>query len=177
VFISPADPTVNIDFVEGKTTQCSYAFNMIAFSGPPNFTASFSDGTSSTIAYSERYCTTADRQNLFLYDGPWFDLSITSDGTGGSGPRRPSFADPGFLDVVPVTDESTATTRPSVPGMTFQVHPTYEQSDGRIVQTPFEAGLPVAFFDGSVRLLGPGISEGVFWALVTPRGGEVVTDY
>jgi hypothetical protein len=43
-------------------------------------------------------------------------------------------------------------------------------------QTPFEAGLPVVFFDGSVRTLRPGIAPEVFWAHVTPAGGEVVRD-
>jgi len=34
--------------------------------------------------------------------------------------------------------------------------------------------LTVAMFDGSVRTLSPSVSESVFWALVTPAGGEVV---
>ena len=44
-------------------------------------------------------------------------------------------------------------------------------------QTPFSAGLPVAFFDGSVRILSPSIDESIFWSLVTPNGGEVVGDF
>jgi hypothetical protein len=33
--------------------------------------------------------------------------------------------------------------------------------------------LPVALFDGSVRTIRPGVSPEVFWAAVTPAGGEV----
>jgi hypothetical protein len=40
-------------------------------------------------------------------------------------------------------------------------------------QTPFSAGLPVALFDGSVRTIRPGVRPEVFWAMVTPAGGEV----
>jgi hypothetical protein len=33
--------------------------------------------------------------------------------------------------------------------------------------------LPVALFDGSVRTMRPGVSPELFWATVTPAGGEV----
>ena len=46
----------------------------------------------------------------------------------------------------------------------------------RLLQTPFTAGLPVALFDGSVRTVGPGVVAEVFWAGVTPNGGEVGPD-
>jgi hypothetical protein len=90
------------------------------------------------------------------------------------GNRRPTFADRGWQDVVPVTDPATRTTRPSVPGKTFQVQPRPEQVDPSIPQTPHRAGLTVAMFDGSVRTISPSVSESVFWAQVAPAGGEVV---
>ena len=79
--------------------------------------------------------------------------------------------------MVPITEGNPPVTRPSVPGLTFQVRPKRLEADMRIPQTPFSAGLPVALFDGSVRTLRPGISPAVFWSLVTPAGGEVATDF
>ncbi len=34
-------------------------------------------------------------------------------------------------------------------------------------------GLLVAMFDGSVRMIRPGVDETVFWGAITPAGGEV----
>jgi hypothetical protein len=36
-------------------------------------------------------------------------------------------------------------------------------------------GLLVGMFDGSVRTYGPSVSEFVFWAAVTPAGGEATS--
>jgi hypothetical protein len=90
-----------------------------------------------------------------------------------SGERRPSFADAGWGDVVPVTDPATRVTRPRRPGATFQVRPESRYADAFLPQTPFAAGLPVAMFDGSVRTVRPGVAPEVFWAAVTPASGEV----
>lgn len=89
--------------------------------------------------------------------------------------RRPSFADAGWGDVVPVTDPATRVTRPSRPGANFQVKPAPLHADPYLPQTPFSAGLPVAMFDGSVRTIRPGVVPEVFWAAVTPAGGEVAS--
>jgi hypothetical protein len=91
------------------------------------------------------------------------------------GDRRATFADRGWEDVLPVTDPATATTGPSVPGKTFQVGPRPEDVDPSIPQTRHRAGLTVAMFDGGVRTISPSVAASVFWALVTPAGGEVVS--
>ena len=90
------------------------------------------------------------------------------------GTRRATFADKGWHDVLPVTDASR-TTRPSVPGKTFQVRPRPEEVDPSILQATFRGGLTVALFDGSVRAVAPGVHESAFWGFVTPAGGEVVS--
>ena len=60
--------------------------------------------------------------------------------------------------------------------MTFQTKPQPKFAIPSVVQTPFSAGLPVAMFDGSVRLLRTGIAPEVYWAFVTPAGGESGSD-
>jgi prepilin-type N-terminal cleavage/methylation domain-containing protein len=192
-FMDPADPSLAVydnralmsspngtRVMRGKQPPVSYAFNMTAFEGPPKLPASYPDGTSGTIAFAERYC--ASRR---FGSGPHTDLVYftyaaqsvpnVSDryGTMYNGIRRPTFADSGWKDVVPV--KAAEGTKPSVPGKTFQVRPRVTDADAMIPQTPFSAGLPVALFDGSVRTLSPSISETVFWAMVTPDAGEVAS--
>jgi prepilin-type N-terminal cleavage/methylation domain-containing protein len=200
-FLSPGDPTAQGDFRErmarlgGTDTYVfifggptSYAYNMTAFTGPPKFPASIVDGTSSTIAFSERYFESFKQSMMSaVYRDdlmPWSWLmygngdpaycDITPSVLNNLGERRPSFADAGWGDVLPVTTGSPPVTRPSVPGVTFQVRPRPLEADMRMPQTPFSAGLPVALFDGSVRTIRPGVRPEVFWAAVTPAGGEVV---
>ncbi|MBX9623245.1 MAG: DUF1559 domain-containing protein [Gemmataceae bacterium] len=202
-FVSPADPS-NWDtyptYEDGGTGQrvylyggpTSYAFNMAAFIGPPKFPASYTDGTSQTIAFAEHYGETF-RQGLMPATDSDRPLPRSWLAYGNSnaalpspfppyplnnlGERRPSFADAGYGDVVPITEGDPAVTRPSVPGLAFQVKPKPHEADMRIPQTPFSGGLPVALFDGSVRTIRPGVAPEVFWALVTPAGNEVVGDF
>jgi type II secretory pathway pseudopilin PulG len=181
----PDGQVTSANFVDGGPT--SYAFNMAAFTGPPRFPDSISDGTANTIAFSERYYESFKQSQMHLVTRD--DLMPSSwllYGNGGPaycdilpnvlnnlGDRRPSFADAGWGDVVPVTSGSPPVTQPSVPGATFQVRPKPRDADMNIPQTPFSAGLPVALFDGSVRTIRPGVSPEIFWAAVTPAGGEV----
>jgi hypothetical protein len=98
--------------------------------------------------------------------------------------RRATFADRSLIaqgtfgqlyhdDVTPITVGSPPITRASTPGRTFQARPKFEDCDPRVPQTPHAAGMLVGLFDGSVRTVRSGIDETVFWAAVTPAGGEV----
>lgn len=64
-------------------------------------------------------------------------------------------------------------TRPSRPGVTFQAAPTVANCDPTVPQTPHAGGMVTALLDGSVRVTRSGAAPGVFWAAVTPAGGEV----
>lgn len=191
-YVSPADPSLvrYADKAVDGYGPVSYAANLFALIGPPSLTASFPDGLSSTIAFAERYFAAAydlryPQYPLYCTSMNWRpgELKLVPDVypeqviLGYADDRRATFADVGYGDVVPVTDPATGTTRASVPGLTFQVQPAVEKADSRVPQTPFAAGLPVALFDGSVRTLRPNISEAVFWAMVTPRGGEVISEW
>jgi prepilin-type processing-associated H-X9-DG protein len=146
---------------------CSYAANMTAFEGPPHLSASFSDGTSNTVALVERYAYCGRPGVSFPYC-----IASPAWGPDDVGDRRATFADRGSSQVVPVTAGAPRTVA-SVPGMTFQVAPKVADADARVAQTPHAGGLPAAFFDGSVRTIAPSVSEEVFWSMVTPAGYEV----
>lgn len=169
-FLSPADPTL-IALDPGQEGPSSYSWNALAFQGPPRLPSSIPDGTSSTIAFAERYCYLPPKSNRYMYSIVELP-KITPDW----GVRRATFADLGWRDVVPVTTGNPPVTRGSVRGVTFQVRPSPESASPHLLHTPFSAGLPVALFDGSVRTLSPLIQESVFWGMVTPSGGEVIGD-
>jgi prepilin-type N-terminal cleavage/methylation domain-containing protein len=174
VYRNLADPSWDHDPVYANLRgKCSYALNMFAMDGSVSLVASLPDGTSQTIALVDKYfarcnSTSTLSQTLNFYAWVWDPLEgmVYSD-------RRATFADSGWQDVLPVTDPATGTTRPSVPGKTFQVRPRPEDVDPSIPQTPHRTGLTVALFDGSVRTVSPSVHESIFWAQVTPAGGEV----
>jgi prepilin-type N-terminal cleavage/methylation domain-containing protein len=174
VYRNLADTSWDYDPAEVNVSgKCSYALNMCAMDRSISFVSDLPDGTSQTIAFADKYAvkgssnyTVAQTVNIYTYVyGPM----------GGEiyGDRRATFADRGWEDVLPVTDLTTKTTRPSMPGKTFQVGPRPEAVDPSIPQTPHRAGLTVAMFDGSVRSIAPSVNESLFWALVTPNCGEV----
>lgn len=178
VYRNPADPSWDYDpAFKNARGKCSYALNMFAADGSIDLGASLPDGTSQTIAFADKYAVKGNPastlpQTVNRY--PWVFDPLEGELYGD---RRATFADRGWEDVLPVTEPGTAVTRPSVPGKTFQVRPRPEEVDPSIPQTPHPAGLTVAMFDGSVRTISPGVAESVFWALVTPAGGEVIGDY
>jgi prepilin-type N-terminal cleavage/methylation domain-containing protein len=170
---SPSDPSWDTKpFFSDIKTRCSYVFNLTSISNGLNIPFAIPDGTSSTIAYCESYHWSEKGQQHLGYT--W--VMHAKEPGRSAGTRRPSFADAGWGDVVPVSD-GNGTTVPSVPGMTFQYLPAVRDSVSVIPKTPHPAGLPVALYDGSVRTLKPSISERVYWALVTHNGGEVIGDY
>ncbi len=183
ILFSPSDPTVALiprDDYHGDRIVTSYSANLVGFEYMPRFPESFTDGTSNTFAFAERYCYLPVRQprgpddpiDRGLYNlggsGPPFGLRIIG------GARRASFADRAWYDVIPITSGSPPATRPSVPGVTFQHQVSPYDADPHQLQTPYPGGLLVAMFDGSVRTISPSVQEGTFWALVTRDGGEVV---
>lgn len=202
--LSPADPSWQDQTRPGRSWNrdgtfldeyngggpTSYSFNMVAFVGPPRFPVSFPDGTTNTIAFCERYYERYFSPVPFItqVNGPVYSLSRLAYldnspalpgmpplyGLQDKGDRRPSFADAGWADVVPVTTGSPPVTRPSRPGATFQIKPDVRHADPNLPQTPFAAGLPVAMFDGSVRTVSPRVSPEVFWSAVTPAAGDTV---
>lgn len=180
-YMSPADPSLTATQHTASYEvwgPMSYSYNAQVLGGDRRLPSSIPDGTSSTIALAERYfnCLTNTFEYTSLF-GPWPGATPEEAAIQRVGDRRSTFADPWWGDVVPVPGAVPGTTRASVPGMTFQLRPRPAEADPHVLQTPHAGGLPVAFFDGSVRTISSGIAESVFWALVTPDGGEVIGDY
>jgi len=179
IYRNPADPSWDHDLAfAGLRTKCSYAANMVAMDGSISLVASVPDGSSQTIAFADKYFTrgspdTSVQQTAIDYTYVFDPLPAPGGGRMVFGIRRATFADRGWEDVLPVTDAATRTTRPSVPGKTFQVRPRPEEVDPHVLQASFRGGLTVALFDGSVRTVSPGVHATAFWAAVTPAGGEV----
>jgi len=141
----------------------SYPANWQALRTGATLTASFPDGTATTIAFAERY------SRCFETSTCWW---LTSDGCRSSNSpnsplgtctnpamRRPTFADPDYDDVQPVTINGV--TKPSIPGRTFQVSPTINSCDYRVPQTPHISGMLTAYFDGSIKITRPTITPEV----------------
>ena len=183
--VSPADPTVNYkdlaDRAVGRFTftqyggTCSYPLNGAVFAdtlNPKDLTASFLDGTTNTVMVAERYanCGMLPEKEVQLTQSSWLLGGTKSI----SDSRRSTFADWPFYapDIHPVRDPVTGLTVPSVRGYTFQARPSQKDCDPRNLSTPHHA-MQVAMMDGSVRSVHAGVADTVFWAAVTPAGGEV----
>jgi hypothetical protein len=83
-----------------------------------------------------------------------------------------TFADITFRDQTPTSGPGGG-----IPGgPPFLVRPTQQTCDTSRLNTPHPA-LLVALMDGSVRTIRPGVAPEVFWAAVTPAGGEVGPDF
>lgn len=179
VYLSPGDPTLQHPLVDRfPCARVSYTFNMQAIDGGLSVPFSLPDGTSQTIMVCENYFAQYTENMDAAYILRDFTYVASPAGPDDvNGIRRATFADAAWGDVYPVTDTNTNVSRASVPGLTFQIRPPINQVNPYIPASPFNAGLPLAMFDGSVRILSPNIDEAVFWSLVTPNGQEVVGDF
>jgi type II secretory pathway pseudopilin PulG len=186
VYQSPADPSfVGASNLRGNM---SYAANAMAYRRGASMTATFSDGTSNTLNWTEHYAKCGLGGFLAYCDAPSIRLTLPPGPNGThyywDHPRRPSFADVDCGDVYPVPDPRTGLAQPKVQRdwsidesgvvpRTFQLAPKVAACDPAVPNSPHREGLLVTLFDGSCRTISGRVSEGLFWSLVTPAGGEV----
>lgn len=190
VFVSPLDPTVpqpGNPYTNQYYGNTSYGANAYVFDGMPNIFRTYRDGTSTTIAYAEHYtwCITANKlTGRFLW--PISDGSISEAGV-----HRPTFADGGpeigkginskdFFPMAmgnpPMTLAADGASMQPALGVTFQVTPRLDDCNWRMANGLQPSGLNVAMGDGSVRILAPSIAAHIYWAMVTPEGGETILE-
>jgi hypothetical protein len=176
-FLSPVQPPW-VGEVSESNSRASYVANAWLFpGGGVRLWASCTDGLSNTVAFTEHY-----HGCRFDEAGKYLNIYYSTGVHDGGNLHRPTFADGGPVmggrnegDVYPVVEGGVA--RASVPGMTFQAAPGRDVLCGPWVpQSHFPTGLLVLLGDGGVRTVRPGVAEGVFWAAVTPAGGEVAGD-
>jgi prepilin-type N-terminal cleavage/methylation domain-containing protein len=176
VFINPADPTVSLSNI--TPSAISYGANAHLFQDGPQFTA-ITDGTANTIAFAEHYANCRNTPEFhytlpFPYQGVGRRATF-SECNDINGPCNRLCCSLGDIDVGPYTSGSPPVTIASVRGLTFQAGPKVQDCDPRLAQSPNPGGMQVALADGSVRTLQAGIAETVYWAIVTPRCGEVAS--
>ncbi len=175
LYLSPVDPTSALPLPRGTVPgDSSFAINKLAFGGLPDPAVAFTDGMSNTIAVAEHYARCGPNGRFNFHYTLRHSSVEPYDLLGLNEVRRASFADPYYGDVVPVPDGAGGV-RPSRMGATFQVTPQPDLCDPFIPQTGHPAGMPVLRFDGSVRLITPGVNPRAFWAAVTRDGGEAIS--
>jgi prepilin-type N-terminal cleavage/methylation domain-containing protein/prepilin-type processing-associated H-X9-DG protein len=131
----------------------NYVANWQVFADPPTWNtdiraripASFSDGTSNTIAFTEKVTRCQGYAALWGH-GAW-DYNW-----------MPAFE----------------TWIRSGPTVSFQLTPTPAQCDRFQASTPHTGGIQVGMADGSVRNVSGSISTTTWWAAVTPAAGDLL---
>jgi prepilin-type N-terminal cleavage/methylation domain-containing protein len=169
VLICPADPTAH-DKVWANGTlwgPASYGGNaqvfcqvdskgfFVGIDARPNLTRSFPDGTSTTILFAEKYARCENF--VFPYGGTRWAYDVLGPTTL---PLHPAIA-------VSWTDSSIG------PNASFQVRPAEGRCDTSLASTPHQS-INALMADGSVKAVSPGLAPGMWWAMLTPNGGEVV---
>lgn len=66
--------------------------------------------------------------------------------------------------------------QPSGTAAMFQVQPRQGQGAGNRASSPHTGGINASFGDGSVRFINQGVTPANWWAMLTPRGEEVVSN-
>jgi prepilin-type N-terminal cleavage/methylation domain-containing protein len=163
---------------ETRHADCSYASNAVALRAGASLNATFTDGTSSTIIFSQHYAQCGPAASSWsLLEPACFDANHKQIPCDPPRTRRATFADAGYNDVLPLAQGSPPVSTGTTPGITFQLKPPFAECNFRVPQAFFDAGLLVVLGDGSARILKPSIDPTVFWAAVTAAGGEVLADW
>ncbi len=153
VFMGPADPSMPangiVTMMGGTYGGCSYASNYLVFGNTPGGTAkipsTFSDGTSNTIVFGERFT---------VCGGMAVGWQM---GMCGNPPTWP-------YNYNPTTDYLNL----SLP----QVAPNVNNCDPMMLQSPYTGGIMVGLGDGSVRLVSSGISQYSWNLALNPNDGK-----
>lgn len=168
IYRNPLDPSIGSypPVLGGGWPITSYVANAQVFVGQPNLQSTFADGTSNTFTFAEQYGWNCGG-TMFVYVNTHVSprsLSGVNPFNDTAGQARATFADLECGDFNPVST-----------GKTFQAAPSLANCDPRMPNSTTSAGLQVALADGSVRIVAPGVTPLVFWAAITPNGGDLAT--
>jgi hypothetical protein len=183
-FLSPADPTI-VGNLDPQWTGISYSANAFVFRENRSFPTSVTDGVSNTIFFIDGYQACGGNRKFTMPTDPSYKrirFQTYSSIRFEERKNRATLAEGGPVfrglnrgDVHPITENFV--TRPSRPGVTFQVRPERYACDATLPVTAYSNGQLVSLGDGSVRFLSTGISPELYWGAITPDGGEVLSDW
>lgn len=178
VFQNPADPSYQ-ESPPGPPGDTSYVASALVFRKGSHLTASCPDGTSNTIGWTEQYARCG--AGAFRSDECQACARYYVRGKAFYDPvRRHSFADVECGDVYPRTADGVsgpARDNWPPPQSLFQVTPRPADCFPGLPTATHHSGLAVGLMDGAVRTVSPSVAPAVFWAIVTPSGGEVVGEW
>ena len=193
VFLCPSDPSVGPDGVVlingfsfgascyGPNALVTGAANLstkpytLNPQGKARLDADFTDGTSNTIFYAEKFarCTNTTMAPQFQDGGAAW--AYCANGTFSWQPEPMNVPVKMFLSAfcIPMMANLGA---PDALGPTsrFQVQPAKGKCDPTRAATAHASGMQVCLADASVRSLAPSLSGTTWWAAVTPRDGDVL---
>jgi prepilin-type processing-associated H-X9-DG protein len=173
-YVCPSDPTANGGSPGAAGWSVgSYCYNGLVFQadskGYGSYPATFVDGTSNTIIYSEQYgganpAFPGGYPSIWWWDYNSFQAPLGSDGDCGS----VGFSGPAYLPLFqpPVSFCMSNTTK-----LTWGATPSVCMCRAT---SPHTGGINVGMADGSVRMLSSGVSANTWFAACTPAGGEVL---
>jgi prepilin-type processing-associated H-X9-DG protein len=168
--LCPADPTTGDQVRDNNGVlwgPASYAGNAQVFcetslegkfmgiNAWPRLDRDFPDGTSTTILFAEKYAHC--ESGAFPYGGSRWAYDVIGPS---SLPLHPAVA-------FSWTDYSIG------PSSYFQVRPAEGRCDASLASTPHQS-INVLMADGHVESKSPNLQPGLWWALLTPNGGETV---
>jgi prepilin-type N-terminal cleavage/methylation domain-containing protein len=170
--VAPQDP--NSGLYQGDTST-SYLANAEVFTGGMTI-QQIGDGSSNTMLFVEAYGGYSYGQGTWDWNSsPLTYTQISRDAIWNISAEQVSET---VYDYSPWLIETIGTTGPTFkrsPGsVAFQVKPQQYYQDGSLPQSYSSAGLQVLLGDGSVRMVGAGISKTTWDAAITPNGGEVL---
>jgi prepilin-type N-terminal cleavage/methylation domain-containing protein len=135
----------------------------------------FADGTSHTILLAEKYarCTNTNMVPAFQDGGAAWSYTTTPVFPWQPPPMTPpgKAFQSGFAIAALVARGAPNAVGP---GSLFKIQPTPGNCDPTRAATAHPGGMVAGLADGSVRVLADGMSGDVWWAAVTPAGGEVL---
>jgi prepilin-type N-terminal cleavage/methylation domain-containing protein len=164
---SPGDPTIT----QPGPAPNSYLVNTQAFpyEGSRMNILKITDGTSNTIFFSEGYykcsqtVTTPFGTSTTTRQNDWNDVNSPSQ-----------YYSSGFyvsLDYVWGTNPPRIISETWLP---FQVRPALDKCNPNVANSPYSGGLLVGLADGSVKMVGSGVSWQTMNAALTISGGETL---
>jgi prepilin-type N-terminal cleavage/methylation domain-containing protein len=175
-YICPSDPT----FGTGGWSKAvsSYAFNGQVFTQAV-------DGPNPKTGIGNTTWGTQHKFPTYISDGTSLTMAFTEKEVLSYGPYSGGIGDNGFNyypDWGPIVYSPSF--QPTGPAAMFQVQPRLGCSNtgqgkggcgaGNLPNTGHTAGIMVAMFDGSTRLVSQGINPVTWWSAVTPNGREVL---